>query len=294
MPNVYDVLRYIWSHPANRKRRVRAVFKALTWQIEKRLKRGYRDIAVFDGLTLRCYPDSPSASLVIYCDESPDYHEMHFMRRYLRSGDNVLDVGANIGVYSLLAASRVGPSGSVLSFEPGPEALRRLTENLRLNKLDNVKVQAYALGDHSGQVDFINCCDTTNRMQTEADEGKSIIAVPVARLDDVIWLDCAFGKMDIEGAEPVALRGAERLLREANPPVWLLEINGSLHAFGFTEAVFSAWLGEQGYDLGLYDADRQELSFTNSQPWLVSPNVFAVARNKKQHVAQRCGARLIE
>lgn len=294
MSNILTILGYIWFHPANRGRRVRAIARAVKWQLRKRLLPGPRDICVFGGLTLRCYPDSPSAGLIIYCNEFPDYHEMHFMRRYLRPGDGVLDVGANIGVYSLLAASQVGPAGRVLAFEPGPEAHRRLTENLRINRLDNVKVHTCALGDRVGVVDFLNQCDTTNRMQTAADAGKSVVSVSVARLDDIVEIDCAMGKMDIEGAEPIALRGAERMLKEANPPVWLLEINGSLHAFGFTESNFANWLSQQGYDLGLYDADRNELSFTHPQPWELSPNVFAVARDRKLLVAQRCGARLVE
>lgn len=290
MPNVLSVLCYIWSHPANRGRRVRAIARSVGWQLRKRLLPGPLDIKVFGGLTLRCYSDSPSASLVIYCDESPDYHEMNFMRRYLRPGDAVVDVGANIGVYTLLAASLVGSTGRVLAFEPGPEANRRLTENLRINDLNNVKVYAYALGDCVGVVDFLSKCDTTNRMQTAADAGKSVISVPLVRLDDVVELDCALGKMDIEGAEPLALRGAERLLQRANPPVWLLELNGALRAFGFTEAMLSDWLFQQGYDLGLYDADRQEFNFSQSRPWELSSNVFAVARDRRQQVAHRCSA----
>lgn len=294
MQNILSIFEYIWTHPANRGRKVRAIVRAIGWQICKRILKKPINIRVFGDLTLRCYPDSPSASLVIYCEESPDYHEMHFMRRYLRSGDNVLDVGANIGVYSLLAASLVGTAGRVLAFEPGPEAKRRLTENLQINQLNNVEVHACALGDHVGVVDFLNQQDTTNRIKTAADDGKSLVSVPLMRLDDVVRLRCALGKMDIEGAEPIALRGAERLLQESSPPVWLLELNGSLHSFGFSETTFSEWLCQQGYDLALYDADRCQLSFTNPEPWKMSPNVLAVARNRKLKVAQRCGARLID
>ena len=206
----------------------------------------------------------------------------------------MLDVGANIGVYSLLAVSQVGPAGWVLAFEPGPEAHRRLTENIRINQLDNVKVHACAQGDHIGVVDFLNQCDATNRMQTVADAGKSVIGVPLMRPDDMVEIDCTLGKMDIEGVELIALRGVERLLKEANPPVWLLELNGSLHAFGFTELTFSDWLTLQGYGLGLYVADRHELSFAHTQPWQLSLNVFAVARGRKPLVAQRCGEGLIQ
>jgi len=294
MQNILSILKYIWSHPANRGRKVQAISRAIRWQICKRIQKKPIDIRVFGDITLRCYPDSPSASLVIYCKESPDYHEMHFMRRYLRSGDNVLDVGANIGVYSLLAASLVGSTGRVLAFEPGPEANRRLTENIQINQLNNVEVHACALGDRLGVVDFLNQQDTTNRIKTEADAGESVISVPLKRLDDVVKSNYSLGKMDIEGAEPIALRGAERLLTESNPPVWLLELNGSLHSFGFNETTFSSWLHNQGYEIALYDADRFQLNFTNSQPWKMSSNVLAVARDRKLQVAQRCGASLID
>lgn len=294
MKNLLSVLRFIWCHPANREHKIYALYRGVMWQVRKRLFNKYVDIGVFDGLVLRCYPDSPSASLVIYCEQSPDYHEMNFMRRYLRPGDTFLDVGANIGVYSLLAASRVGAEGRVIAFEPGPQALHRLVENIQLNSLGNVEVHGCALGDQEGAVDFLSQCDTTNRMRTCADVDKSVVSVPLRRLDDVVHVYCALGKMDIEGAEPLALRGAGRLLNDACPPVWLLEVNGSLHAYGFTEEGFVSWLSARGYDIALYDADRNELAFNVSQPWTLSPNVFAIARDRRYEVAERCGARLIE
>jgi FkbM family methyltransferase len=218
---------------------------------------------------------------------------MHFMRRYLRPGDAVLDIGANIGVYSLLAASCVGVSGHIVAFEPGLKAYQRLMENISLNQLNNITVHACAVGDQSGYIDFLADCDTTSRIRSKDDFDIPTIKVPVLRLDDVIKLDCALGKMDIEGAEPIALQGAQKLLKKANPPIWLLELNGSLRAFNFSEEVFVAWLTSQGYDICLYDADRLELNFTHFQPWLKSPNVFAVAHDRKQSIAERCGAYLI-
>ncbi len=294
MQNILKVLKYIWDHPANRGRQVRAIARAVVWQLRKRLLTRPIDISVFGGLTLRCYPDSPSASLVIYCDENPDYHEMHFLRRYLLDGDKMLDVGANIGVYSLLGASLVGHSGHIIAFVPGPEANRRLKENIAINGLKNVSIYSCALGDKNSEINFLDKCDTTNRIQTADDIGQSVITVPLVRLDEIIDGTFAIGKMDIEGAEPDALRGAQEMLKRSNPPVWLLELNGSLHAFGYTESSFAKWLSEQGYDLALYDADRNEINFTNSTPWLVSPNVFAIARNRKHEVAERCRAHLIE
>ena len=291
--NAKSTLKYVWSHPSNKKNKIQALFRLLTWQIKKRIFSGPYYINVFKRYTLRCYPDSPSASSLIYCKELPDYHEMNFMKRYLLPGDSFVDVGANIGVYSLLAASLIGPSGDIQAFEPGQIARSRLYENILLNQLNNVKVHECALSDEVGFVNFLTDKDTTNRMILVKDNGKSSTLVPTARMDDVLTNEFTLGKIDIEGAEILAFKGAMRLLSEANPPVWIIEINGALRDFGFTESEFKYWLENQGYELALYDADLKELNFSYAEPWLYSQNVFAIATKRKYEIAQRCCAQLI-
>ena len=74
-----------------------------------------------DKKKIRCYPNSSSASKIIYFSAFPDFYEMGFMKDYLRPGDNFIDGGANIGLYTILAASLVGNNGKVVAFEPSPE-----------------------------------------------------------------------------------------------------------------------------------------------------------------------------
>ena len=291
--NIKSTLIYVWNHPSNKKNKYLALFRVFAWQFKKRIFPRPHDINIFNGMIIRCYPDSPSASLLIYCNESPDYHEMNFMKRYLRPGDSFVDVGANIGVYSLLASSLIGSSGQIQAFEPGQKARSRLHENITLNGLNNLQVHDYAIGESEGYVNFLTDMDTTNRMLTAIDDGKPSTLVPLVRMDDVLITQFALGKIDIEGAELLAFRGAKRLLAEANPPVWLIEINDSLRDFGFTEHEFKNWLLEHGYELALYDADLNELNFTYPEPWLHSQNVFAIAKQHKHQIAQRCGAHII-
>lgn len=291
--NIKSTLIYVWNHPSNKKNKYLALFRVFAWQFKKRIFPRPHDINIFNGMIIRCYPDSPSASLLIYCNESPDYHEMNFMKRYLRPGDSFVDVGANIGVYSLLASSLIGSSGQIQAFEPGQKARSRLHENITLNELNNLQVHDYAIGESEGYVNFLTDMDTTNRMLTAIDDGKPSTLVPLVRMDDVLITQFTLGKIDIEGAELLAFRGAKRLLAEANPPVWLIEINDSLRDFGFTEHEFKNWLLEHGYELALYDADLNELNFTYPEPWLHSQNVFAIAKQHKHQIAQRCGAHLI-
>jgi FkbM family methyltransferase len=246
-------------------------------------------------MRLRCYPDSQAAVLALYTGGWADWHEMAFMRHYLRPGDAFLDVGANVGVYSLLAASLVGPEGRVDAFEPVPETLRRLRENLALSGARQVHIHEVAVGDAAGSVRFVVGRDAMNSLATD---GHSADDSPCEGQDCTIEVPCdlldrqvsdrrfAMGKIDIEGAEPLALRGAANMLADANPPVWLLEINGRLRQFGCSETEFAAWLRERGYRLALYEADLRELQFVD-RPWQQRENVLAIADSAVEQVQQR-------
>jgi FkbM family methyltransferase len=280
---------YIWQHPANSGRRVRTLARAAAWQVYKRTTGRAVDLKVFDGLTFRCYPDSHSSSLLVYASGWPDYDEMHFVRQYLRPGDGFVDVGANVGLYSMLAASLVKSNGSVEAFEPNPVACARLRENARLNGLGNLRVHEVAVSDRCGTVRFLSDQDCENRIAAHGDEGKRSVDLPCVALDDVLTPGkYALGKMDLEGAELLALRGAERLLAAARPAVWILEFNRSMHDFGTDEATLATWLAEREFDLAYYDSKRNQLCFSAS-PWLASTNVLAVSRRQRDEVIDRLG-----
>jgi FkbM family methyltransferase len=287
--DAFQLLEFIWRHPANHHRRRRALAKAIAWQLYKRLSGCAVTLLVPNGLKLRCYPDSTSAALMLYCGGLPDYHEMRFMRHYLRPGDGFVDVGANVGIYTIYAASCVGYHGRIDSIEPGPMALRRLNENVRLNKLPHVHVHPVAASAEEGHARYASGQDTVNRL--DAGSGRGWIAdeieVRCVRLDNLLAGErYAMGKMDIEGAEPLALAGAEWMLEARNPPVWLLEMNGSLRHYGFTEEGLRNWLSARGYDLALYDSARRCLEFV-PEPWTSRPNVLAVARAHREMVLGR-------
>jgi FkbM family methyltransferase len=290
-----NILKYLWQHPANRGNRIAAIWRFVRWQMTKRLRKLPIDIGVAPGVSLRCYPASTSASAMIYCNGLPDYHEMLFLKRYLRKGDTFVDVGANIGVYTVMAETVIGPEGRVIAFEPGCEAADRFRENIILNQFANVTFYQAALGAHAGRETFLTGRDTTNRLSAGgAQRGdRASVEVDVLVLDDILaGVAADLGKMDIEGAEPLAMLGAERALSRANPPAWLLEMNGSLHEFGYTEEDFTALLENAGYHLARYDADRNLIE-VGGQPWRHSENVLAIAHAALQDVAHRVGALVV-
>ena len=291
MSPVIQRLRYIWKHPANRQRRFASLARALHWQLHKRFRGGSWEVELPGGMRVRCYADSQSATLLLYCNGLYDYHEMRFVCDYLRPGDRFLDIGANVGIYTLLAASVVGETGAIDAFEPVPSTLGRLRENLRLNSVETVRIHEAAVGAEAGTVEFEIANDAMNHMvqPSQARPNAAAATVECVVLDD--YLDgnsYSLGKIDIEGAEPLAMQGARRMLEAANPPVWLVEINGLLRRFGFDEDGFERYLSDLGFDLAWYDSDRRELTFGPRQ-WREHDNLLAVARTARDDVEARVG-----
>jgi FkbM family methyltransferase len=283
----------IWSHPANRGRKGRALLRAFTWQLDKRL-RSRPWIVPFHGLRLICYPDSTSSSAVVYFNGLPDYWEMSFLRAYLRAGDHVLDVGANVGIYTVLAAARVGPRGSVDALEPQEAAAARIEAQASLNGLHNIRVHRYAASGRSETAAFGYSAESATRhLRRETEASGDGIQVLTMRLDELEpGKQYALGKMDIEGAEPLALRGAVDRLRHANPPVWLLEMAGYSKLYGVSTEELIASLADAGFDTAVWDPETRRLRYTKT-PWTLGvQNVLAVARQRAQDVAVRANAML--
>ena len=196
----------IWTHPANRKAPFRALMRAIHWQITKRLTGRPYDIS-YHGLKLRCYPDSHSASRAVYFSGLPDYREMRFILDFLRPGDQFIDVGANVGLYTLLALSAVGPTGYVHAFEPNPTVIRILNESLQLNAVENVAIHAIGLADTEGVAGFALTDDDCTAHIVGLSPSPARTEIPIGRLDQILDnVPYAMAKFDIEGYEPFSIR----------------------------------------------------------------------------------------
>jgi FkbM family methyltransferase len=153
------------------------------------------------------------------------------LRRLLRPGDVVYDVGANVGYFTLLAAHLVGASGHVYAFEPNEQVLPRLRHHLAINDLHNVTVVPVALADRDGHASFHAVGGANSGMSSlRADvSGDHTTTVELARLDSVVSArrlrppDVV--KMDIEGAEYRALAGMEATCASAGALSLLVEVS---------------------------------------------------------------------
>lgn len=285
------IVRDIVMHPANQRRRLAALVQAARWQLHKRIFRQPLDFP-YHGLKLRCYPDNHSASRAIYFGGLPDYSEMRFMIDFLRPGDRFVDAGANVGIYTLLAASLVGKTGKVDAFEPQKKMVNMLLENVRLNNLNNVEVHPIGLSDVVGVVDMVDTGDDCSGYVAEHTESRaSHGGIEVRRLDESIeHVVYSMAKFDIEGFEPYAIRGASELIRKRLLPVMIVEMAGYSNRHGISTPDFIAELKEFGYFTAVYCPERRLLQKTD-RPWEVpTENVLAILEEQAEMVVGRLHA----
>ena len=150
-------------------------------------------------------------------------HVTAVFRQMLRPGMHVLDIGANIGYYTMLSASLVGPGGSVTAIEPNPASAKLLEASRRANSFDNVVVVQVAAGRELGLLTLHGSYG--NVMTSTAPDGAAALinstTVPTFRVDDLVPRDkkIDFLKIDVEGAEYNALLGASELIKRCHPTI---------------------------------------------------------------------------
>ncbi|QDA62300.1 FkbM family methyltransferase [Hymenobacter jejuensis] len=157
--------------------------------------------------------------------------EIAFLERYLKPGDVVFDVGANIGLHTLVAAKMVGPKGKVYAFEPFRQNFEHLQAHIQLNGLTNVVAAELAVSDTDGPLDFFAPPPNNSGMGSRYSQavGSRPQVVQAVALDryaaDLPALNLV--KIDIEGGELLALRGMRNLLATHKPKV-VMEIDRSI------------------------------------------------------------------
>jgi FkbM family methyltransferase len=277
-------LQKIWNHPANSGERIQALKRSADWWLKHRGAETPIEVNSF-GYKALLYPDSNLTRNIIYYTQLYDFNDMQFVQQYLRPGDAFLDIGANIGHYTLLACSIVGQTGHVSAFEPVPQTVERLKENIAHNTLDQVKVYPMVVGLVDGNIDFTVVQDSVSHITASSDSPRSTkIQVPCRRLDGVVEdRPYAMAKIDVEGAELEVLKGASKLLSKQNPPVLMLEINGAHRRYGVETQDILNYLHEFGYVSALYEADGKKLSFT-TEVW---DNVFFINQDHIGQVLER-------
>jgi FkbM family methyltransferase len=245
-----------------------------------------RAVVPYDGGRTSIYADLQTPmGLMLYRYGHHDV-DLDFVRRLLAPGDVFVDGGANVGLFTLVAAAQVGRTGNVLAFEPGRAVRLRLLENIVLNGLSQVEVLPLALSSQPGQASFrvfdIGGAGLNHLGPTDGEAGE-VETVALTTLDAALIPDdrrrLALIKLDLEGAEHAALLGAAEVLRECRPDL-LLEIEPAhLRRMGSAAEQVASLLKPHGYQYFRPTADGDGNPFLTPVGDISAPserpNVFA-------------------
>lgn len=220
---ILRTLRYVATHPLNADRPIAALARFVHWQLATRLRAGLRDRPFVDDAVLRVARGMNGATGNVYCGLH-EYADMAFAMHFLRADELFVDVGANVGSYTVLASAVCGAYS--IAFEPGEPALSGLRGNVAANKVsDLVDVRVQAVGGKPGPRRFSTGQGSTNRL-VDADYVGAGESVPGTSLDIALaGTSPMLIKIDVEGAEAEVLQGAAQLLASGFPQALIIEVS---------------------------------------------------------------------
>jgi FkbM family methyltransferase len=233
--NKFRILGFLFNHPLNVKRKARALIRFLLWQIGSRMVPGAVAVNFVNRCRLLVKPGMTGATGNVYAGLH-EFEDMAFVLHLLKKEDVFVDVGANIGSYTMLAGGAVG--ARCVSIEPIPSTFAHLMDNINLNGLgDRVSALNIGLGEGNGTLCFTSGFDTINHVVAETDVNTATITVPVKILDDVMLnIEPLLIKIDVEGFETNVIKGASKVLSNPTLLAVLMELNGSGQRYGFDES----------------------------------------------------------
>lgn len=273
----------VWTSPTIGRHRLRAVGRFWLWQLWRRIAGRSIRVILPQGWQLEFPPWSELAGITAATGLHEPAEEL-FVFSYLRSGDHVVDVGSNIGIYTVACAAL---GARVSSFEPASSARGALTKNVKLNQVDDrVRIFPTALGDVTASGALTTDLDVGNHLiAADGVRGMSEV-VGIQPLDALVneeneWFATeriALLKIDVEGHDAAVLRGARTTL-EDHRPVILVETwegGGSIRAF----------LSEFEYRVYRFDINGLEL-VEYPASWSGQANFIAIPNERLEFVEQR-------
>lgn len=248
---LFDLFRFVWAHPLNAEARIAALVRVARWQIASRLLPGPVALPFVDSARLFVTRGMTGATGNWYCGLH-EHREMGFLLHVLREADLFLDVGANVGSYTILASGAVGARS--VTVEPVPSTFVHLQRNVALNGLGG-RVQCWqgGLAERSGTLRFTTDFDTVNHVLTAGERGAAI-EVPVTTLDELVGDEIpALIKIDVEGYEWSVLKGARRALADPRVLAVIMETNGSGSRYGVSDDELVDEMRRFGFAMYTYD-----------------------------------------
>jgi len=248
-----NIITFINKHPLGKQKKILSYIRFLNWQIAQSIipklvmKNWVNNIQIMvkKGMT------GITGSIYVGLHE---FEEMCFILHYLNKNDTFIDIGANVGCYTLLAASK---NSSVIAFEPDFDSLSTLNLNVKVNNFDNVTIYSSAVGEKQQNINFTKGLDTVNHVVKPNEINSKIVkminidSVPIENNNIVM-------KIDVEGYEENVLKGSKDYLKD-KVEVVIVETNNSNISYGSSNDQIFDYLKDFGFKAYTYNPFSRDL-----------------------------------
>lgn len=283
--DLLTVTRFITQHPLSAGHKLKAFSDFFRWQVGTRILNKKVIVPWVDDSKFIAGFGETGLTGNLYAGFM-EYEDMLFLLHALQASEVFVDVGANVGAYTILAAKVV--QSRTIAFEPLPETVDRLRDQVQLNRIESmVDIRNIGVGDKQGALYFTNNNDTVNKVSVAGDV-KNTTRVEVSTLDSEL-ADSAeyFFKIDVEGFEYNVLEGAARILATGNVSAIIIELNGSGEEFGHSNAEIHQQLLRFNFTPVAYEPKTRTLSKLGSYNGHGGNTIYV---REPDRMAERCKA----
>ncbi|QNI35404.1 FkbM family methyltransferase [Edaphobacter albus] len=259
MKQLLGTLQYIIQHPLNNSDRRGSLLRYAKWQVGSRLVPGPVIVPFVNDTVFIASPGMTGVTQNIYTGLS-DFFDCAFLLHLLRADDLFVDVGANAGIYTVLAAGAIG--STVISVEPIPQTFEKLCANIRINSVsDKVAAHNIGLGSKEAILRFTSSRDTMNKVIDDVHYDGPSINVRVSSLDMVLQNKVPqLIKIDVEGWESEVIAGSTLTLKNPSLLGLIVEMNGSETGLNENERSVHECLSANGFSPCTYNPVTRSLT----------------------------------
>ncbi|TNE48741.1 MAG: FkbM family methyltransferase [Deltaproteobacteria bacterium] len=262
--SLLHTLRFMMNHPLNQKQKSQALLRYLRWQLGSRLISGEVAYPWIAGAKFLLQPGETGLTGNIY-NGLHEYSHMAYVLHTMNPDALFVDVGANVGSYTLLACAVRKARG--YAFEPVPQTYERLMANLHLNNLaERVTAMNLGLSDEEGELAFVVDENCTNHVLRPTEEAANVTRVNVRTMDDVLQKESpSLLKVDVEGFETPVIHGALKTLQKESLHSVIMELGGAGNQYGYDEDELLKHMLSLGFRTYEYDPMTRSLTDLNHQ-----------------------------
>lgn len=253
-------IQLLFKHPYNKANITFALTRLIVWKFVKLLKLKNITFPIWNNKKILLNHDSLQCMWIMY-NYIVDWEEFVFVKRFVKTDDQVCDVGANMGFYTIWMSKFIS-KGLIHSFEPDDKNFDRLNKNVNLNQINTiVKLNKCLLSEINGNLNFTVGLDGENHISIK---GNQQVVVKISKSLDLYAEEnkinhFAYVKIDTEGFELAVLKGSKNLLSENKISVIQLEINNTVQNSSTDIYSLLNFLKIHNYQLCSYDVAKNQL-----------------------------------